>query len=455
MSYLSHSDGVPLPHRYGANLAIFIGIAMAVLDGSIVNVALPTIARDLHATPASSIWIVNAYQISIIVSLLSFSFLGDMFGYRLIYKCGLVAFLLSSLFCALSNSLQFLIIARIMQGFGGAALMSVNTALIRLIYPQYLLGRGMGINSLIVSVSAAAGPTIAAAILSFASWNWLFLINVPLGIIDLLLAMMFLPPNGSSARMQSFDLPSSIMNALTFGLFITALSGFSQGQSLMLITTELAVMVVVGIVFIRRQLSLSVPLLPVDLLKIPLFSLSICTSLCSFCSQVLALVSLPFYLQNILGRNEVSTGLLLTPWPLATMVVSPLAGYLIERVHSGLLGSLGLFIMAVGLFSLVFLSASPTDIDIIWPMLLCGTGFGLFQSPNNHTIITSAPRERSGGASGMLGSARLIGQSSGAALVALILNQFGNNSTHISLMLAAILAIIAACISASRASFPR
>ncbi|WP_220731440.1 MFS transporter [Escherichia coli] len=416
------ADGLPLPQRYGAILTIVIGISMAVLDGAIANVALPTIATDLHATPASSIWVVNAYQIAIVISLLSFSFLGDMFGYRRIYKCGLVVFLLSSLFCALSDSLQMLTLARVIQGFGGAALMSVNTALIRLIYPQRFLGRGMGINSFIVAVSSAAGPTIAAAILSIASWKWLFLINVPLGII---------------------------------GLLITALSGFAQGQSLTLIAAELVVMVVVGIFFIRRQLSLPVPLLPVDLLRIPLFSLSICTSVCSFCAQMLAMVSLPFYLQTVLGRSEVETGLLLTPWPLATMVMAPLAGYLIERVHAGLLGALGLFIMAAGLFSLVLLPASPADINIIWPMILCGAGFGLFQSPNNHTIITSAPRERSGGASGMLGTARLLGQSSGAALVALMLNQFGDNGTHVSLMAAAILAVIAACVSGLRITQPR
>lgn len=247
------ADGLPLPQRYGAILTIVIGISMAVLDGAIANVALPTIATDLHATPASSIWVVNAYQIAIVISLLSFSFLGDMFGYRRIYKCGLVVFLLSSLFCALSDSLQMLTLARVIQGFGGAALMSVNTALIRLIYPQRFLGRGMGINSFIVAVSSAAGPTIAAAILSIASWKWLFLINVPLGIIALLLAMRFLPPNGSRASNPRFDLPSAVMNALTFGLLITALSGFAQGQSLTLIAAELVVMVVVGIFFIRRQ----------------------------------------------------------------------------------------------------------------------------------------------------------------------------------------------------------
>ncbi|HGG3904325.1 TPA: MFS transporter [Salmonella enterica subsp. enterica serovar Zanzibar] len=451
----TRADGLPLPQRYGAILTIIIGISMAVLDGAIANVALPTIATDLHASPASSIWIVNAYQIAIVVSLLSLSFLGDMFGYHRIYKCGLVVFLLSSLSCALSDSLQMLTLARIEQGFGGAALMSVNTALIRLIYPQRHLGRGMGINSFIVAVSSAAGPTIAAAILSISSWKWLFLINVPLGIIALILAIRFLPANIAHDTKPRFDLPSAVMNALTFGLLITALSGFAQGQSLTLIGAELLVLVVVGFFFVRRQLSLSVPLLPIDLLRIPLFSLSIGTSICSFCAQMLAMVSLPFYLQTVLGRSEVETGLLLTPWPLATMVMAPLAGYLIERLHAGLLGALGMVIMAAGLFALVMLPGPPSDLNIIWPMILCGAGFGLFQSPNNHTIITSAPRERSGGASGMLGTARLLGQSTGAALVALMLNQFGDSGTHLSLLAAAILATLAAVVSGLRITQPR
>ncbi len=451
----TRADGLPLPQRYGAILTIIIGISMAVLDGAIANVALPTIATDLHASPASSIWIVNAYQIAIVVSLLSLSFLGDMFGYHRIYKCGLVVFLLSSLFCALSDSLQMLTLARIAQGFGGAALMSVNTALIRLIYPQRHLGRGMGINSFIVAVSSAAGPTIAAAILSISSWKWLFLINVPLGIIALILAIRFLPANIAHDTKPRFDLPSAVMNALTFGLLITALSGFAQGQSLTLIGAELLVLVVVGFFFVRRQLSLSVPLLPIDLLRIPLFSLSIGTSICSFCAQMLAMVSLPFYLQTVLGRSEVETGLLLTPWPLATMVMAPLAGYLIERLHAGLLGALGMVIMAAGLFALVMLPGPPSDLNIIWPMILCGAGFGLFQSPNNNTIITSAPRERSGGASGMLGTARLLGQSTGAALVALMLNQFGDSGTHLSLLAAAILATLAAVVSGLRITQPR
>ncbi|HHR5660642.1 TPA: MFS transporter [Klebsiella aerogenes] len=448
-------DGLPVPQRYGAILTIVLGLTMAVLDGAIANVALPTIATDLNASPASSIWIVNAYQIAIVIALLPLSFLGDMVGYRRIYKIGLVVFTITSLICALSRSLEMLTLARVAQGLGGAALMSVNTALIRLIYPKRQLGRGMGINSFVVAVSSAAGPTIAAAILSLASWQWLFLINVPLGIISIFLAMRFLPPNSSASKITRFDLPSAMMNALTFGLLITALGGFAQGQSGYLVLAEVIAMLIIGFFFVRRQLRMPVPLLPVDLLRIPIFSLSICTSICSFCAQMLAMVSLPFFLQTVIGRSEVETGLLLTPWPLATMVMAPLAGYLIEKVHAGLLGAMGLLIMACGLFGLALLPSSPSELDIIWRMALCGAGFGLFQSPNNHTIVSSAPGHRSGGASGMLGTARLLGQSSGAALVALLFNLAGNSGTHTALLLAGSLAVIAAAISGLRVTQPR
>lgn len=448
-------DGLPVPQRYGAILTIVLGLTMAVLDGAIANVALPTIATDLNASPASSIWIVNAYQIAIVIALLPLSFLGDMVGYRRIYKIGLVVFTITSLICALSRSLEMLTLARVAQGLGGAALMSVNTALIRLIYPKRQLGRGMGINSFVVAVSSAAGPTIAAAILSLASWQWLFLINVPLGIISIFLAMRFLPPNSSASKITRFDLPSAMMNALTFGLLITALGGFAQGQSGYLVLAEVIAMLIIGFFFVRRQLRMPVPLLPVDLLRIPIFSLSICTSICSFCAQMLAMVSLPFFLQTVIGRSEVETGLLLTPWPLATMVMAPLAGYLIEKVHAGLVGAMGLLIMACGLFGLALLPSSPSDLDIIWRMALCGAGFGLFQSPNNHTIVSSAPGHRSGGASGMLGTARLLGQSSGAALVALLFNLAGNSGTHTALLLAGSLAVIAAAISGLRVTQPR
>ncbi|MBI0439802.1 MFS transporter [Dickeya dianthicola] len=444
-------DGLPMPARLGAIFAIAFGIAMAVLDGALVNVALPTIAADFNTSPASSIWIVNAYQLAITMTLLSLSSLGDIVGYRRVYLVGLVLFTLMSVVCALADSLPTLTLARILQGLAAAALMSVNTALIRLIYPKDKLGRGMAINSLVVAVSTAAGPTIAAGILGVASWQWLFAINVPFGIVALLLGWRFLPRN-DGVRAQRFDAPSALLNALTFGLFFIALGGFAQGQNLWQVLGELALTLLVGGYFVRRQLSQSYPLLPVDLLRIPVFALSVGTSVSSFCAQMLAMVSLPFYFQSALGMNEIETGLLLTPWPLAIMAVAPLAGRWLERVNAGVLCTIGLSLFALGLFSLAWLPASPGYLDICLRMVLCGIGFGLFQSPNNHTIISAAPRHRSGGASGMLGTARLVGQTAGAALVALMFNLFGGQGTHAALITAGVFAALAAVVSGQRIS---
>ncbi|QDW33594.1 MFS transporter [Yersinia sp. KBS0713] len=449
------ADGLPTPQRYAAILVIALGITIAVLDGTIANVALPTIARDLNASPATSIWVVNAYQLAITISLLSMASLGDIIGYRRVYQAGLLVFSVTSLFCALSDSLLTLTFARVLQGFGAAALMSVNTALIRIIYPRAQLGRGIGINSVIVAVSAAAGPTIASAVLAVASWQWLFAINVPIGVLAWGLGMKYLPANSAKSNGNRFDFTSSIMNALTFGLLIIAISGFAQGQSPTVIAAEIVALLIIGFFFVRRQLNQPFPLLPVDLLRIPIFALSIGTSICSFAAQMLAMVALPFFLQSVLGRDEVATGLLLTPWPLATVVVAPIAGRLVERYHAGLLGGIGLAVFASGLFLLALLPANPTDLDIIWRMVLCGAGFGLFQSPNNHTIISAAPQNRSGGASGMLGTARLLGQTSGAALVALMFNLFSTNGTHASLILAGCFATVAAIVSLSRVSQKR
>ena len=452
---VNKTDGLPLLKRYWAILATALGVGMSVIDGTIANVALPTIARDLGTEPSVTIGVVNAYQLAITISLLSFSSLGDIYGYRRIYLSGIAVFSVTSLICALSDSFWTLTAARIMQGFGAAAITSVNTALLRIIYPKKFLGRGMGINALVVAVSIAAGPTIASAILSLGSWHWLFAINVPFGIAALVIGISHLPGNPVKVYGRRFDKVSCLMNALTFGLLIFSLEGIAHKQSVVLVIGGIVALGIIGYFFVRRQLRQRFPLLPVDLMRIPIFSLSIGTSISSFTAQMLAMISLPFFLQNTLGRSDVATGLLLTPWPLATMIMAPTAGRLVEKIHPGILGGIGMGIFATGLFLLATLPVHPTDMDIIWRLFVCGAGFGLFQTPNNSTIISSAPTNRSGGASGMLGTARLLGQTLGATLVAMIFNLMPSNSTHACLYLATGFAVIAAIVSCLRISQPR
>ena len=309
-------------------------------------------------------------------------------------------------------------------------------------------------SAMVVAISAAAGPSVASGILSIASWHWLFAINVPLGITALLLGIKHLPRQEERSK-RKFDFVSAIANAVTFGLLIYTLDGFAHHEEMDFLVLQLIILAIVGTFYVRRQLTQTTPLLPLDLLRIPIFRLSILTSICSFIAQMAAMVSLPFFLQNTLGHSEVMTGLLLTPWPLATLVTAPLAGYLVERIHPGILGSIGMALFAVGLFSLSGLTAESSDISIILRLMLCGAGFGLFQTPNNSTIISSAPTKRSGGASGMLGMARLLGQTFGTTLVALLFSfVVHDRSTAVCLMVGSGFAVVAAIVSSLRLSQP-
>ncbi len=460
-------DGLPPPQRRRAVAVLILGLALAVLDGAIVNLALPVIVRDLDAGAVQAVWVVTAYQVATLVLLLPCAMLGDLVGHRRVYLGGLLVFTLASLACALSTSLAALIASRAVQGLGAAGLMSVNTALVRLVYPKRLLGRGIAINSMVVATSAVAGPSIAAVLLSVAHWPWLFAVNLPLGAAVLLLGPRVLPDNAAApprpagSRLAPLDV---LLNAAMFaGVFLgadavgTHLAGSrahgAGGVGLELGLGALALGLAAGVVHVRRQRALALPLLPIDLLRIPVFGLSMCTSVAAFAAQTLAYVALPFLLLEGLGRDHARTGLLMTAWPLATVVAAPLAGRLIGRVPDGLLGAAGLAAMACGLAALAALPAAPDDLAIAWRMALCGAGFGLFQSPNNHTIVTSAPLHRAGAASGMLGTARLTGQAAGAVLLAVVFSAAGagqRRGTALALGLAAAFALAAAAFSALR-----
>ncbi len=442
------ADGLPTPRRYWAIVSIGLGITLAVLDGAIANVALPSIARDLQASSAASIWIVNAYQIAIVVALLPLASLGEMVGYRRVSQAGLAVFTLASIACVFANSIETLSLARVVQGFGAAGIMSVNGALVRYTYPQRLLGRAVGINAVIVSLAAAAGPTIASAILAVGHWRWLFALNVPIGLLAVSLAGFTLPHNQLQPRKLNWV--GAALNAAAFGLLITGLQSLAHGEAAVLGFGLTGAGLAAGILLIRHERSRTSPLIPLDLLARPMFSLSVATSIISFTAQMMAFVALPFFLQGSLGLTAVETGLLMTPWPLATMIAAPLAGYLSDRYSAGVLGAIGLSLFACGLMALSFLKADSTHFDIVWRMALCGAGFGFFQSPNNRAMLSEAPKDRAGAAGGTLGMARVVGQSLGAVVVAFLLSAAPINGVGHGFQIAAVTALFGAVMSGSR-----
>ncbi len=447
-------DGVAMPTRLWAIFAVTFGVALAVIDGVIVNVALPTITESLCVTPSQSIWIVNSYQISIVVSLLILSGLGDFLGYRRVYLSGVALFTLASIGCAIAPSLDILILSRVVQGLGASAIMSINASIIRLIYPRRMLGRGLGINSTVVSVSSVVGPTIAAVILAMGSWHWLFLVNVPIGILALVLGLLYIPHNPKRLESLPFSMRGAVLNILFFGLFFAIVSIFSTEINYLLLSVVVVLFGFIGWLFVTSQLKSAKPILPFDLMRIPIFSMSVLTSSLSFVAQMSTMVAVPFLMQQRMGATPVEIGLVVTAWPLVNMITAVAAGFLVERVHAGILGGVGLTIFSFGLLMFLVLPNDLSNIDIIWRLILCGFGFGLFQSPNNSVIIASAPIERSGSASGVMAMARMVGQTLGAVMVAVYFNIFPQSDTSVIMVIAGVIAVIATIISFSRLSLP-
>ena len=431
-----------------ALVAVLLAVALATLDSTIVNTALPGIAADLQARPAQAIWVVNAYQLAVAGCLLPFAALGDRLGARQVHLGGLVAYMAASLGCALADSLTSLAIARALQGIAAAALMSVNIALIRAIYPPQMLGRGVGLNALVVGVSFAAGPTIASLVLSVADWPWLFAINLPLALLSLLVAWPALPRGHTAGH--ALDPLTALLTALCFASLIGALSAATQRQPLVVVAPLAALALGAGALLLRRQAGHPAPMLPVDLLRRPMFALSICTAVASFCAQGLAFVSLPFFFETVLHRDPVQTGFLMAPWAIVVAAMAPIAGRLSDSQAPGLMGGIGLVILSAGMAAMALLPGDASVLRITAGMAVCGLGFGLFQSPNLKAIMSAAPPQRAGGASGMVAMARLNGQALGAALVALCFGIAGSQGPTVALGLGAAFAALGALASAAR-----
>ncbi len=426
--------------------ALLAGVAMASLDSAIANIALPTIAKELGATEASSIWVVNGFQLGTALFLLPAAALGEILGLKRSYAFGIIAFGLTSLGCALSASLAWLVLFRFLQGVGAGFIAALGPAIVRQIYARDRIGSGLALVALAVAVSGAAGPSVAAAILSVARWPFLFLINVPVCALAAWGFLRYSPASEPQAR--RFDLGGAVLSAAALGLLVAGID--TLGGDARLAAAEIAGGLIALAVLVVHQSRLATPLVPIDLLRIPLFSLSIVTSICSYSAQILAYVSLPFLFQTVQHRSAVETGLLVTPWPLLVIVAAPIAGKLTAKYPAALLGSLGLAALAAGLACLATMPASPSIVDIAWRMALCGIGFGFFQTPNNAALMTAGPANRAGAAGGMLAMARILGWCLGSALVAVLFALVHGRPTVACLEVACGFATFGAIVSVSR-----
>lgn len=441
-------------HKYIAITAILIVLIMTVLDVTVINVALPVLADEFGVSDSYTVWIVTIYQLVITMLLLPLSSAGDLYSYRKTFLTGVVIFTCASALCAASQNFAMIIASRAVQGIGAACVMGVNIALTRLIYPREVLGRGLALNAMVIAIATAAGPTIAGGILSIASWHWLFLINVPFGIVAFILGKRLLPHNQPGHDKSGYDWVSGIENMVVFGLIFYSLGSFARKGDTVTNICLLLAGIAIGVLYVHRQLNRPNPMLPVDLFGIRLYSLSIITSVCSFIALNVAMIALPFLFLNGYGFPEITTGLLMTPWPLATMIVSPLAARFVEKHNPGKTAAAGMAVYAAGIILLLLLPESGVRVwDIAWRMVVCGIGFGLFQTPNNIVMVIATPLTRTGGAGGMQSTARLVGQTLGATVVTVVFALLPAPSKPVGtcLYIALGAAIVAGLFSLSRA----
>jgi MFS transporter, DHA2 family, multidrug resistance protein len=442
-------DGLPTPRRYLAILAISTGTALAVIDGSVVTVALPTLAHDLGVHSSTAVLVVTLYQLVLVMTLLPFSALGSRIGLRRLYQYGQLAFLVATVLCFFARNLPFLLLVRAIQALGAAASLSVSSALIRSTYPARQLGRGLGIGNVVVSSSIALAPTLGGLVLSVATWPWIFAAASPLALLSLLLGRKALPE--PVPRDDPYDVRAAVLCALTFGLIISGLESAVHGGPPLIAVMLISVGAVIAVVFVRRELQSRIPILPVDLLMRPVVGLSALGGLLVFIASMTFMLSLPFRLQQQYGFAPGEVGAMITPWPLAILLIGPTAGMLSDRFPAGILGGIGMVIATAGLLSLAFLPAHLSHFDLVWRMALTGAGFGLFVAPNARLIIHSAPHERAASAGGLISTTRLTGQTLGATVLAALLS-VGVGTGPVPALLAAGLALLAGICSLARMS---
>ncbi|ABE60340.1 MULTISPECIES: MFS transporter [Chromohalobacter] len=421
-------EGLPGPQRRHAMLVMVLGTLMSVLDNGIVNIALPTLASELAVSESRAVWITNIYQLVCAALLLGFAALSRLVGRRRLYLGGLALFVVASLCCALSRSFEWLVASRMLQGVGAAAMLSIGPSMYRLIFPSRLLGSAIGMGALVVAFGIAFGPSLGGIILHFASWPWLFAINVPLGLLALVLGLRALP--GEPAQSHGFDWTGAVLSVVMLSGFVFSLDHIGHGARGMSAWLPLLISTLCLVLFVWRQRRAAAPLVPLGMFRQARFSIAATVSLLAFVAQGIAFVGLPFMFQTVMGASPLEAALLFTPWPMALMLVGPLSGRLADRFNPTLISSLGLMIFLLGMSSLATLTADADALAIGWRAVLCGVGYGLFQAPNNREMIGSVTLAHSANASGVLASVRTFGQALGTASVGLMLALPAASLTH-------------------------
>lgn len=395
---------------------------MSTLDGSIVNIAMPVISQDLSINMNQAEWIVSLYIVVICMLLIFFGRISDTKGKIKVFRIGTVIFVIGSILCGISNSLTFLLVSRAVQAIGASMTMATNYGIITEYFPREMRGKGLGILGSFVSLGSIAGPGIGGLIIENYSWQYIFLINIPIGILAILLGYFAFPKEFKEDIKMKIDYKGFILFnisivSLFMAIFIGQQIGFTRPTVIMLFV----IFIITLILFIRIENRVDDPLIDMKLFNNFSFSLGLFCALLVFSSNLFFNVLMPFYLQKSLGFSSLTAGFILMSVPIAMMIVAPISGSLSDRMGSEILTFIGLVIVTITQFLFIFMDQSTSVPYLVSITTMTGVGVALFQSPNNSIIMSSVKPNKLGIAGSLNSLARNLGMIIGISLSTTIL----------------------------------
>jgi EmrB/QacA subfamily drug resistance transporter len=398
-------------------IAVGSGMFLSTIDGSIVNLALPTLSRTFDSSFAVVQWVVLAYLLTISTLLLSVGRLGDMIGKKPIYVTGFIVFTIGSMLCGIAPTVYWLIAFRVIQGIGAVMIVALGLAILTEAFPASERGRALGIGGSIVSIGIVVGPVLGGLIIGSFSWRWIFYVNVPVGIAGTLLALRYVPGTRPGGK-QRFDYWGAITLFISLFSLLTALTwgqdlGFADRRILLLLANG----ILFAVLFVVVERRAEQPMIDLRLFRNNQFSVGLATGFISFVAIAGTTLLLPFYLENVLGYEPRQVGILLAIVPLSMGITAPIAGSLSDRFGTRVMTVIGLSILVVGYYLLSTLNADTSAVAYVLRFLPIGVGMGIFMSPNNSAIMGSAPPGQLGIVSGTLAATRTVGQTTGVALL--------------------------------------
>jgi EmrB/QacA subfamily drug resistance transporter len=445
------------PRKWWVFLVVGIGTFMSALDGSVVNIIVPVLRAYFHSSVASVEWVVVIYLLVVSSLLLTFGRLGDLRGHKGMYAGGFLIFIIASAVCGFADPVTVLIAARAVQAVGAAMLFANSPAILTRSFPAQQRGQVLGLQAMMTYLGLTVGPSLGGWLTQSISWRAVFFINVPIGLLAFILSLVFIPADKpDSTRTEHFDLPGAILFATGLGALLL---GLNQGDawgwtSPAVILCAAAALILLGI-FLMVETHTSSPMLDLSLFNQRIFSASTATAVLNYVSLYSVIFLMPFYLLQGRGLDPAQAGLLLTAQPIIMAIVAPISGSLSDRIGSRLLSTLGMLVMAVGLFLLSILRPDSANAEILIGLAVTGLGTGIFISPNTSALMGSAPRQRQGIASGILATARNVGMVLGVGLAGAILTSvMARNAlfaaVHAGLLVGAGVALFGAVISSIR-----